>query len=263
MVNYHCWIGFPRVSIAVSQEANDLANTDERALSAYLLGSLNWETLFALQRRLAFEIDGNRDHAAVIVCEPQTGITVGREGSAIHIRAKATTLAARGWPVRWVGRGGGAMLHVPGQVACYPLFALDSLNCHVARYVNELVAVASDVCREFGVRTTPDTEQPGLRANGRRIAHIGVAVCRNVTSFGLVLNVNPDLAPFWDVRCDGDPIPMTSLQRESSLRVRTSGVRQRLLELLAARFGFTRVSVFHHHPAALPRTIRHALPHAS
>jgi lipoyl(octanoyl) transferase len=51
---------------------------------------------------------------------------------------------------------------------------------------------------------------------------------------------------------------MTSLQRESVGGVRPSGVRQRLLDLLAARFGFDRVSIFHNHPSALPRSTRHA-----
>ena len=41
----------------------------------------------------------------------------------------------------------------------------------------------------------------------------------------------PDLELFRDVRCDGAALPMTSLARESSHRVRVTGVRQRLLEL--------------------------------
>lgn len=232
-------------------------------LSAYLLGALPFDALLALQRRLVYDTGGDRDTAALILCEPEPGITVGREGSAAHIRASAAALKARGEQVRWVGRGGGAMLHRPGQVACYPVFPLDALNLTAGRYVSELQAVAVDLCREFGIEAVPDPERPGARANGRRVAHVGVAVHNNVTSFGLVVNVNPDLAPFHDVYCDGDRVPMTSLQRESHARVRVSGVRQRLIELVAARFKFARVSVFHHHPAALPRPTRHALPHAS
>lgn len=235
----------------------------DRALAAYLLGRIDLDALAALQRRLCYDVGGDRDTAAVILCEPATGITVGREGSAAHIRPNADALASRRWDVRWVGRGGGAVLHQPGQVACYPVLPLDALNITPGRYVSELQAVAVDLCRDFGIEAVPDPDRPGVSANGRRVAHVGVAVRDRVSSFGLVVNVNPDLAPFRDVRCDGDPLPMTSLQRESPLRVRVSGVRQKLLELLAARFGFARVSVFHHHPAALPRPTRHALPHAS
>jgi lipoyl(octanoyl) transferase len=234
-----------------------------RPLAAYLLGGLEFGALVALQRRLVYDVAGDRDTAALVLCDHPTGITVGREGSAAHVRPNPDDLAARGWPVEWVARGGGTMLHLPGQVACYPILPLDALNITPGRYVTELQAVACDLCREFGVEAVPDPERPGARANGRRVAHVGVAVRNWVSSFGLVVNVNPDLAPFRDVRCDGDPLPMTSLARESGHRVRVTTARQRLVELIAARFGFDRVSIFHSHPAALPRPTRHALPHGS
>jgi lipoyl(octanoyl) transferase len=63
-----------------------------------------------------------------------------------------------------------------------------------------------------------------------------------------VLNVGPDLEPFRHVWCDGDPVPMTSLERESPVRVRVPAARQRLLDALIVRFGLGRLSVFHTHP---------------
>lgn len=247
--------------MTAGQEQPDYA--PPRPLSAYLLGGLPFDALLALQRRLVYDISGDRDSAALVLCDHPTGITVGREGSASHIRPNSDQLAARGWQTNWVARGGGAMLHVPGQVACYPIFALDALNLTVGRYVTELQALACDLCREFGVEATPEPDRPGVRANGRRVAHVGIAVRGNVTSFGLVVNATPDLAAFREVRCDADPLPMTSLSRESDHRVRVTTVRQRLLELIVKRFGFDRVSVFHTHPAALPRPTRHAIPHSS
>ena len=232
-----------------------------RALSAYLLGTLEFDALLALQRRLVYEIGGDRGTSALVLCDHPPGITIGREGSRAHLRPSAEDLHARGWPVRWVSRGGGAMLHLPGQVACYPVFPLDALGLTAARYVEELQAVAVDLVREYELTGTPEPERPGARVNGRRVAHVGAAVRDNVTCFGLVLNADPDLEPFRDVKCDGDPVPMTSLQRESAARVRVPGVRQRLVELIAARFGFGRVSVFHTHPGALPRPTRHAAAH--
>jgi lipoyl(octanoyl) transferase len=232
-------------------------------LTAYLLGRLDFDALAALQRRLVYDVSGDRDTAALVLCDHPAGITIGREGSAAHVRPSADQLAARGWPVRYVARGGGAMLHAPGQVACYPVFPLDALNLTPGRFVAELRAVGLDLLREFGVQGTADAERPGVRSRGRRVVHVGATVRSWVSSFGLVVNVNPDLAPFREVRCDGDPVPMTSLARESEYRVRATAVRQRLVELIAARFGFDRVSVFHTLPAALPRPTRHAIPHGS
>ncbi|MBY0459491.1 MAG: hypothetical protein K2V38_19385 [Gemmataceae bacterium] len=247
----------------MTERPNQPDSRPARRLRAYLLGTPGYDALLALQRRLCYDVAGDRDTGALILCEPEPGVTVGREGSAAHIRPTAGQLAARGWPVRWVGRGGGAMLHQPGQVACYPVLALDTFNLKPARYIQELLEIGADLCKIFGIDAQLDLDRPGVRANGRRIVHVGVAVRSWVSAFGLVVNVNPHLGPFWDVQCDGDPAPMTSLQRESPLRVRVTGVRQRLLELVAARFGFGHVSVFHNHPTALPRPTRHAITHAS
>jgi lipoyl(octanoyl) transferase len=229
-----------------------------RALRAYLLGTLEFEAFLPLQRRLVYDIGGDRTDAAVILCDHPPGITVGREGSRAHIRPSPEDLHARRWPVRWLSRGGGTMLHLPGQVACYPIFPLAETGLTLTRYLDELQQVVIELLRDFQLTGTPDPEHPGVRVNGRRVAHVGVAVRDGVTCFGLVLNADPDLEPFRDVRCDGDPVPMTSLQREADGRVRVPSVRQRLLEIVAARFGFDRFSVFHTHPGALPHPTRHA-----
>ncbi|HJZ55209.1 MAG TPA: hypothetical protein VKE74_09635 [Gemmataceae bacterium] len=234
---------------------------DGPALQAYLLGGLSFDALLGLQRRLVYEVGGNRDSAALIVCDHPTGVTIGREGSRLHVRASPEELHSRGWPVRWVSRGGGAMLHLPGQVTCYPVLALDRLGLTPVGYLRELQAVVIDLLRDHGITATADPERPGVRVGSRRIAHLGAAVRGWVSCFGLVLNVDPDLEPFRDVHCDGDAEPMTSIQREApTVRARTAGVRQRLVELIAARFHFDRVSPFHTHPGVLPRPTRHAAP---
>lgn len=232
-----------------------------RALSAYLLGTLDFDAFLALQRRLVYEAGGDRSSGSLVLCEHPPGITIGREGSRAHVRPGPEELDARGWPLRFVGRGGGAMLHLPGQVACYPVIPLDGLTA--ADYVDALHGVVLDLLRDYGLEGTPDADRPGARVNGRRIAHVGVAVRDNVTCFGLVFNADPDLAHFRDVRCDGDAVPMTSLQREAAARVRVPGVRQRLVELVAGRFGFDRVSVFHTLAGAPADPTRHVAAHRS
>lgn len=220
-------------------------------VQAYLLGTLDLDTTQALQHRLGYEVAGDPSCAAVILCEHPLAITTGREGSRMHVRTGR-------WPVRWVARGGGVALHAPGQVACYPILPLERMQLTPAAYLAGLRGVVGDLLAGFGVKAESDPTT--VRVNGRRIAHFGVAVRNWVTSFGFVLNVAPDLELFRDIDCDGDPVPVTSLQRECPIRVRVPAVRQRLLDLLARRFHFGRVSVFHNHPTFLPRTPLHALP---
>lgn len=230
----------------------------DRPLQAFLLGTLDFDALLALQRRLVYEVAGGGT-PTLILCEHPSGITVGRDGSCCHIRPSPEQLHARRWPVRWLARGGGAMLHVPGQVACYPILPLRELGLTPGEYVDSLNAAIGDVLREFGLVGESVSGEPGVSVRGRRIAHVGVAIRDWVTAFGIVMNATPDLELFRAISCDGDPTPMTSVQRESPVRVRPQAIRQRLLDAVAARFGFTRVSVFHHHPTFLPKPIRHAV----
>jgi lipoyl(octanoyl) transferase len=240
-----------------------------RALSAYLFGALDFDAFISLQRRLVYDVGGDRTTGAVILCEHPPCVTIGREGSRAHIRPNFDLLTAclrtheraesetSDSPVQWVSRGGGTMLHLPGQVACYPIVPLDLLGLTAARYLEELQNIALDLLRKFDLFGTIDQDRPGIRVNGRRVVHFGVAIRERITCFGFVVNVNPNLGPFHEVNCDGDPVPMTSIQRESPARVRVSGIRQWLLELIAARFGFDRVSIFHNHPSLLHRSSRY------
>jgi len=216
-----------------------------QALRAYLLGTLTFDETAVLQRRLMYEVAGDPSAATVLLLDHPPGITIGREGSRIHVHLGGDALKSRGWSTQWVARGGGTMLHLPGQVACYPLLPLDRLGLTVAAYLDRLHEAVLDILAESNIRGEVDPSRPGVFVNGRRIAHVGAAIRNFVSGYGIVLNVNPDLEPFHDVACDGDSEPMTSLQRETIHRVRLSGVRQQFVEAIQKRFGFTRVSLFH------------------
>ena len=54
------------------------------ALRAYLLGPVDFEKALLLQRRLHYDVAGDADQAALIVCEHESLITVGRQGSRRH-----------------------------------------------------------------------------------------------------------------------------------------------------------------------------------
>lgn len=230
-----------------------------RVLQAYLLGTLDLDRTLALQRRLAYDATGEVPAPAVILCDHPPGLTVGRHGSRAHVRLTDDELTARRWETKWVARGGGVTLHLPGQVACYPVLPLRELGLTPAGYVDGLCGIVGDLCRGFGLTPAVDPGTATVRVNGRRVAAVGVAVRNWVATFGVVVNVSPDLELFRGIDAAGDPVPMTSLQRECPTPVRVPAVRQRLLDLLAARFAFDRVSVFHNHPTSLPRARSHAV----
>lgn len=232
-------------------------STTNPPVQAFLLGTTDFTTALSLQRRLVYEVSGDGP-SAVILCEHPAGITIGREGSRSHVRLTEVQLEVRRWPIHWIARGGGVVLHAPGQVACYPILPLERLGLTPATYLAKLCGVVAELAKGFGISAVVESDPPGVRIRGRHVASLGVAVRNGVTSFGFVLNVSPDLELFRNIKCEGDATPMTSLQRECPTRVRPTAVRQRLLELLTDRFGFGRLSVFHTHPTFLPRVPRYA-----
>lgn len=237
-----------------------------RTLQAYLLGTVDFEALLRFQRRLHYEISGDRDWAAVIVCEHPPLITVGRHGSHAHILLEPHELALRGWRIRWVNRAGGCWLHQPGQLSVYALLPLDRLGLTVAAYQRRLEAIIQAWLGDFGIRN--EWRNGGIWVGSRVLGGIGCAVRSWVTYYGLCLNINPQLDAYRLVRCSAaTTLPMTSLERERRGRVRPSLARERLLERFQSGFEFERVSLFTDHPSlngsserSTPprRTVRHS-----
>jgi lipoyl(octanoyl) transferase len=219
------------------------------ALRVYLLGSVEFETALTLQRNLAYQMAEDRQSAALVLCEHPPLITVGRDGSPAHIRYDLDDLRARRWPVRWVNRGGGCMLHLPGQLAIYPIVALDRLGLGLSAYLDRLQRTVIAVLDDFGVCGVTRAGQPGVWVGQRPIAAVGVAVRDWVAYFGAALNVSPDLLPFRLVRTGAhENEPMTSLVRERRGPVSPSLVRERLLEHFGQTFLFERSTLFFNHP---------------
>jgi lipoyl(octanoyl) transferase len=224
----------------------------DAALQAYLLGTVDFEAALLLQRYLVYQVSGDRRGGALVLCEHPPLITVGRHGSRAHILCEPDELRSRRWQVRWVNRGGGCLLHQPGQLAIYPILPLDRLGLGVQTYLDRLQEVLLAVLADFSVRGETRPGQAGVWVNSRLIADVGVAVRDWVSYYGAVLNVNPDLGLFRRVRCGGSELPMTSLERERRGPPRPALVRERLLEHFAARFHVERTSLFFNHPT-LPR----------
>ena len=216
------------------------------ALQVYLLGTVDFEALLRCQRRLHYEIAGDRTQAALILCEHPPLITMGRHSSRAHILAEPAELQLRGWPVRWVNRAGGCWLHQPGQLAAYALLPLDTLGLDVAAYHCRLGEIVQAWLGDFHIHS--ERRAGGIWVGTRLLAGLGCAIRDWVSYFGLCLNINPVLDPYRLVRCaPKSPEPMTSLERERRGRISPSLARERFIEHFQQGFGFGRVSLFTEH----------------
>src|SRR5438093_926978 len=138
-------------------------------LDVYLLGRVDFEALLSLQRRLVYEVSGERDRAALLLCEHDPLISVGRQGSRTQIHFDPNELRLRGWPIRWVNRGGGCLFHAPGQLAIYSILPLDRLGLDVPRYLEALRAVILDVASDASVKDAV-ADPLGVAVGGRLVA---------------------------------------------------------------------------------------------
>ena len=216
------------------------------------------EQLTTLQRRLVYDVSGAPGSAAVLFADHPPAVTVGREGSRADVRMTDAELLAHNLPLHFVPRGGGALLHLPGQVTCYPVLPIGTFDISPGEYVRRLLRAVASVAVAYSLPVEVDEADVSVRVRGRRFAHVGVAVRNGVTLFGVVLNVSPDLEPFRFVHVDADPTPMTSLQRETSLRVTPAAVRQKLLDALCDTFALRRAVAPVRHPFSVLQLARHA-----
>jgi len=221
-------------------------------ISILALGTIDYTTGLRLQEQLVGLRKEGRIGDTLLLLEHTPVITLGRNAHSTNILASPETLAQRGVEVFECNRGGDVTFHGPGQLVAYPILDLHgfpsrSLNrstMGVIEFVRNLEEVLIRTCAEFevptkriagltGVWTTESLEQPGHSAESK-IAALGVHVSRGITSHGIALNVNTDLACFnLIIPCGISSKPVTSISKE----LRHTVPLQDVARVLARHFG--------------------------
>jgi lipoyl(octanoyl) transferase len=225
----------------------------------HLLGSIDYEDCHWLQRRLVYEAGGHDDGRIItLLCEHPPLISVGRGGSRGHIRWSNEQLRRHGLDMRWVNRGGGCILHAPGQLAIYPIVPLAWHRWTVGEYLLRLQRAIVQTLEEFHVRGETYAPWAGVWGRSGQLAACGVAVRDWVTCHGAFLNVNPDMTNFHFVdvvdplrTVAGQKSTMGSLFAERRQALSTAKVRASLIPHLAAAFGSARYYLATGHPLLL------------
>mgnify|MGYP002623769727 FL=1 len=218
------------------------------SLEVHLLGTVEFDAALFLQERMVYELSGRNDaQGALLICEHPPLVTVGREGSRAHLRCSEEELRARMLDVRWLNRGGGCLVHVPGQLAVYPLLPLDRLGLGLAAYRRTLENAVIDACREQRVLAERDDDRPGVFCRTGQIAHLGLGVKSWISYHGIFVNVAPILSWSKLAQGNGDGPAITSLQRERREPASMHAVRESLIRHVSARWGYERHHVYTGH----------------
>jgi lipoyl(octanoyl) transferase len=225
-------------------------------LEVRLLGTVDFESAQFLQERFVYDVSGRTDRfGGLFLCEHPPMITVGRSGSRAHILLEQKDLASRGLHVRWLNRGGGCLVHAPGQLAVYPVIPLDRLGLGLRDYREALLGSVLDLCRELEIVAWPVERNCGVAGRGGVFAIVGAAVKRWIAYQGMFVNVNPLMQMQRLVAIGGSNLRPTSLEAIRGRAACMSSVRESLIRNLARRLGYAQYQIFTGHPL-LVRTRR-------
>lgn len=239
--------------------SSGLTNFEQKspALEAFLLGPIAFERALSLQQRLV-EQCRDRDDGQIILllCEHPPIITVGRGGSPDQVAMQSGPVRNRQIEVRWVNRGGGCLVHCPGQLAIYPITPLRWHGFSVGEYLDRFQAAIVESLADLNVSAHAKPQPPHVSASrgfvwGRtgQLAAIGVAVRHWVTYFGAYLNVCPPMGLFRLVQnAPGQQATMSSLVAERCGPIRMTAVRAALVRRLAECLGCDRYHLYTGHP---------------
>jgi len=230
-------------------------------LEIYMLGLVDFEDAQRLQRRLVYDL-GECGGSALVLCEHPPTISVGRSGSRAHIAPDDEALRSHGVKVHWVNRGGGCVLHLPGQLAAYFALPLGPPGPDLKHYLDGLQNAVVGVLDEFELKGTTRPDVPGVFLGHARVASVGVAVNRWIAYHGLTLNVGPYLEPF-DQMLDEPgiglyPLRQTSMESRRQRLTPMPKVREALIRRLESEFGLERHHVYTHHPLIRRKVPAHA-----
>jgi lipoyl(octanoyl) transferase len=225
------------------------AESQSPAVETFLLGTLPYLRCLEFQQRLVRQV-AERDDGQIVVllCEHPDVITIGRGGRPSQVSGGKRLLESRQIETHWTNRGGGCLIHCPGQLAIYPILPLRWHDFSVGEYVHRFQAALAETLTELGVQIQTSAGRYGVWGRTGQIAAMGVAVRDWITWQGAYLNVSPALGLFRMVETDPGHGPMSSIAAERCGVVRMATVRALLVRHLTEAFGCDRYHLYTGHP---------------
>ena len=220
-------------------------------LGALWLGRVDYQSAWALQRRLAEERRAGRIDDCVLLLEHPPVYTLGRNTRPEHVPGGAERLRSLGAECWEVDRGGSVTFHGPGQLVAYPILLLAEAFPLAGRpglgdvdhYLRALEAALGATAARAGIAAGPRPPYTGAWVGGAKLAAIGVKLAGGVTTHGIGLNVSTDLGWFAEVvPCGIAGAGVTSLERLGAPGLEVETVAGWFAGALAERLGRRQVA---------------------
>jgi len=216
-----------------------LSSGKRDALVVYRIDCVPYQRAWDFQRCVEqFLIDHPGGTSAfLMLLEHPPVITIGRSGTREHVLADAARLRTERVEVVEVNRGGDVTYHGPGQIVAYPIIDLHRHGRSVHRYLRDLEEVIILALSGFGIVGHRDAQYTGVWVGTEKIAAIGVAIRRWVTTHGFALNVAPNMDHFKLIQpCGIRGRGVTSIERILGQPVNRSDVEDSLIRAIQQVF---------------------------
>ncbi|RLC20950.1 MAG: hypothetical protein DRH93_12720 [Deltaproteobacteria bacterium] len=215
-----------------------MISVKEKQIEVQDWGCLDYATAYARQKCFIEERRIGDSHDRLILVEHPSVVTIGSSGDLSDLCISKTLLRNQGISLFETDRGGKATFHGPGQMIAYPIIKLYNMDLHW--YVQTFLKAVADLLTEYGLNPIFKKGQPGIWVAGKKIASIGIAVKKMITSHGVGLNVNTDLNAFqWIVPCGHPGEIMTSMEKELGVSVDLTVVKKRFVQSFRNHFGYS------------------------
>jgi lipoate-protein ligase B len=200
-------------------------------------GLERYNPVLQIQQQLVEQRKRNEIPDTILILEHLPVITLGARQPFNKLLVKKEFLLQKDIDVEQTRRGGGTTAHNPGQLVFYPILDLHRLGIGINDYIRKLESIGAELLVQLGVETLVRKGLPGLWVGEKKIASIGVRVSRFITSHGMAINIQNDLAIFDFIKpCGLDDVEMTSVLKETHRQNSMSQVKESLSQLLQRHF---------------------------
>lgn len=219
------------------------------SLDVFLLGTVELGAALELQEHLRREVVTRADsHGAILVCEHPPVVTIGREGSFADVLVEREELTSRRMEIRWLNRGGGTYVHLPGQLAISVIVPLQRLKLGLVDFKGVLERCLIATAADLKVPAERSTQIPGAICRVGQFAVIGAAVRDWVSYGGMTINVSPPQEGIDLVSWSNSDVRMTSLAAQRTRPTAMSTVRESVIRNLSAGLGYEEYHLYTGHP---------------
>ena len=195
------------------------------------LGRMGYREAWDVQHDVHAAVAAGDAPPTLLLVERDPVITFGRKGGRDHLLVSPDELAARGFELIDIERGGDVTYHGPGQLVGYPILPIGR---RVRDYLRALEGAIVDLAAGYGVEATGSPGYAGVWIGNEKLCAIGVAIKRRVSFHGFALNVATDLSHFTAiVPCGLEGTGVTSLTRLTGRPVSLDEAKERIVPLLA------------------------------